>query len=91
VEGFAIICPVHPEEMLKQDDEAILDMIISAGLLSEKLGFRLLGLAGYFGLSRTENPWLYRHMKTAITSGAAFSAWTAYEAAFKATARTRST
>jgi predicted amino acid dehydrogenase len=89
VEGFAIICPVHPEEMLKQDDEAILDMIISAGLLSEKLGFRLLGLAGYFGVVADRKPMLYRHMKTAITSGAAFSAWTAYEAAFKATRKNK--
>jgi len=84
VEGFAIICPIHPDEITKQDDEMILETIISAGLISEKFSLRLLGLAGYFGVVADRKPMLYRHMKTAITSGAAFSAWTAYEAAFKA-------
>ena len=89
VEGFAIICPVHPDEIVKQDDEALLDMIISAGQLSENLGFRLLGLAGYFGVIADKKPMLYRHMKTAITSGAAFSAWTTYEAAFRASRKNK--
>jgi len=84
VSGAIIMSPIHPDEIVKQDDEAIFDRIITAGGLREKLGFKILGLGGYYGVVADKKSLLYKHMKVPVTTGSAFTAWSLYEAAFKA-------
>lgn len=83
VRGAIIMSPVHPDELIKQDDETIFDRIIAAGALRDKLGFKILGLGGYYGVVADKKSLLYKHMKVPVTTGSAFTAWSLYEAAFK--------
>lgn len=84
VNGVVLMSPIHPDEIVKQDDETIFDRIIAAGALREKLGFKILGLGGYYGAVADKKSMLYKHMKIPVTTGSAFTAWSIYEAAFKA-------
>ncbi|MGE5307934.1 MAG: hypothetical protein ACM3OC_02480 [Deltaproteobacteria bacterium] len=82
--GVLLITPIHPDDLLDTDEEILLEKIVSAGRLAQRMGFKILGLGGYFASLADRKPMLYKHMKVPVTTGAAFTAWTAYEAAFKA-------
>lgn len=89
IEGCLIISAIHPEEIRQQDDELIFNKIIEAGSLSEKLGFKILGLGGYYSAIADRKPMLYKHMKVPVTTGSAFTAWCVFEGAFKAARKNR--
>ncbi len=84
IEGCLLISAVDPDEIRKQDDEAIFNKIIEAGQLSERLGFKILGLGGYYSAIADRKSMLYKHMKVPVTTGSAFTAWCVFESAFKA-------
>lgn len=87
--GCAIIAPTFLDAIQQKEDEAVFDTIISADALSERLGFRILGLGGYFSTLANKKPMLHKHLKTPVTTGSAFTAWCVFEGAFKAAKKQR--
>lgn len=83
IQGYLIACPMIPEQIFETDDETILDKIVSAGYLAHKLGCQILGIAGYFAHVADKKPMIYKHVKTAITSGSTFTAWSIFESVYR--------
>jgi len=83
IQGFLICCPMSPEQIFETDEETILDKIVSAGYLARKLEAQIMGVSGYFSAATDKKPMIYKHVKTAITSGSSFSAWSIFEALYR--------
>jgi predicted amino acid dehydrogenase len=86
IQGYLIVCPLLPEDMeelTKLDEELILDKIISAGYVAERLGAKLMGLGGYLGIIADKKPMIYKHLNVPLTSGSTYTAWSIFEAIYK--------
>jgi fatty aldehyde-generating acyl-ACP reductase len=89
IDGYIIMSPILPEDIKKQDDETIFAKIVEAGALCGKLGFKILGLGGYYSAVADKKSMLYKHLKVPVTTGSVFTAWCIFEGAFKATRKNR--
>jgi predicted amino acid dehydrogenase len=83
IEGYLIVCPLLPDSIFETDEETILNKIIAAGSISAGLNTQILGLEGYVASIADKKPMIYKHLKTAVTSGSSFTAWSVYEAVYK--------
>ena len=86
IQGYFIVCPLLPEEieeLIELDEELLLDKIISAGYIAQRLGARIMGLGGYLGILADKKPMIYKHLKVPVSSGSTFTAWSIFEAVFK--------
>lgn len=80
IKGYLIICPGLVEE------DFILDKILAAGHLAEKLGVRILGLDGLIAqVADKEYKRLTKSLKMPLTSGNALVAWSVFEAIYRLT------
>mgnify|MGYP001601957874 CR=1 FL=1 len=80
IQGYLIVLPLLPEQMVELDEELVLDKIITASYLARDLKAELLGLGGYAAVIADKKPMLYKHLKTSVTSGTSFTAWSIIEA-----------
>ncbi len=80
IQGYFIVSPLLPEQVVGFDEELVLDKIITASYLSRDLGAELLGLGGYAAVIADKKPMLCKHLKTPVTSGTSFTAWSVIEA-----------
>jgi fatty aldehyde-generating acyl-ACP reductase len=80
IQGYLIVSPLLPEQTIELDEELVLDKIITASYLARDLGAELLGLGGYASVVADKKPMLHKHLKTPVTSGTSFTAWSAIEA-----------
>jgi len=86
IQGYLIICPLLPEEiknLIKLDEELLLDKIISAGYIAERLEAKIMGLGGYLGIIADKKPMIYKHLKVPLSSGSTFTAWSVFEKVYK--------
>ncbi len=86
IQGYLIVCPLLPEEikkLIKLDEELLLDKIISAGYIAERLGAGIMGLGGYLGVIADRKPMIYKHLKVPLSSGSTFTAWSVFERVYK--------
>jgi len=83
VEGYFIVCPLLPEQMLKLDKDFVLKKIISCGYIAEKLGAKILGLGGYTSIIGDKGFSIAKDLKIAVTSGNSLTAWAVTEALIK--------
>ena len=84
VEGYFIVCPLLPEQMVKLDEKIVLDKIISAGHIAEELGAKIVGLGGYTSVVGDKGLTIARRLKIPVTSGNTYTAWAVFEAIYRA-------
>lgn len=80
VQGFFVGCPLLPKQMLELEREFVLDRIVDAGKIAERLGARILGLGGYTSIVGDKGRTVASRLGIAVTSGSAMTAWSAVEA-----------
>jgi predicted amino acid dehydrogenase len=85
INGYIIMSPLLPESILEIDEESIIHKIVEAGGIAKELGAHILGLEGYFATIADKKPMIYKHLKTAITSGTTFTAWSVFESIYMTT------
>jgi len=82
VSGYFIALPMVLSQE-ENDNIFIMDKILAAIGIAEKLGVNLLGLGGCASLYSDKGFTAIRTAKIPITSGSVFNAWTVYEAIFR--------
>ena len=80
VQGFFVVCPFLPKQMLGLDTELVFGRIVGAGRIAERLGARILGLGGYTSIVGDKGITVASRLSIAVTSGSAMTAWSAVEA-----------
>lgn len=83
IQGYFIACPLLPKQMLDLDEGFVLDKIISAGHIAERLGAEIVGLGGYTSIVGDKGQTIANSLKIPVTSGNTFTAWSAFEAIFR--------
>jgi predicted amino acid dehydrogenase len=87
VQGFFVVCPLLPKQMLELETEFVLERIVGAGRIAERLGARILGLGGYTSIVGDKGRTVASRLSIAVTSGSAMTAWSAVEAVRRLAAR----
>ncbi len=82
--GYLIIWPVLKETIASLDKESIKEKIIEAGLLAGRLGARMMGTNGSYGLSAQDLTTIARKIKIPFTSGESLLSWSFFESLFLA-------
>lgn len=80
VQGFFVVCPLLPKQMLELKTEFVLGRIVGAGRIAERLGAGILGLGGYTSIVGDKGHTVASRLGLAVTSGSAMTAWSAVEA-----------
>jgi len=80
VQGFFVVCPLLPKQMLELETEFVLGRIVGAGRIAERLGAGILGLGGYTSIVGDKGRTVASRLSIAVTSGSAMTAWSAVEA-----------
>src|SRR4030042_5759548 len=83
VRGYLIGCPLLPDQMLKLDEEFVLDKIITAGKIAETLGVKIIGLGGYTSIVGDKGYSIAKNLKIPVTSGNSLTAWAVIESILK--------
>jgi predicted amino acid dehydrogenase len=84
VEGYFIFCPLLSAQMVEFGREFILDKLFFAGHLAKQTGARIIGLGGDFSLVGDKIETISKLLKIPLTSGHSLTAWSVFEAVFKA-------
>ncbi|MFA6384799.1 MAG: hypothetical protein WCY10_05455, partial [Candidatus Omnitrophota bacterium] len=82
IDGHIIISPILPESILEIDEESIIQKIVEASHIAKNAGADILGLEGYFAAIADKKPMIYKHLKTAVTSGTTFASWAVFESIY---------
>ncbi len=80
VQGFFVVCPLLPKQMLELETEFVIGRIVGAGRIAERLGAGILGLGGYTSIVGDKGRTVASRLSMAVTSGSAMTAWSAVEA-----------
>ena len=80
VQGFFVVCPLLPKQMLELEIESVLERIVGAGRIAERLGAKILGLGAYTSIVGDKGITVASRLSIAVTSGSAMTAWSAVEA-----------
>jgi predicted amino acid dehydrogenase len=81
ITGFTVVCPILTRRLA---DDAELNLLIEAMQLAEKLGADIIGVSGYAAhLADKKYFSITKKIKTPVTSGNAFSAWSLFEQAYR--------
>lgn len=83
IQGYLIVCPLLPEQMLEFEESFVLDRIISAGHLAEQLGVKIVGLGGYTAIVADKGLTLSKKLRIPVTTGKALTAWSVFEAIYR--------
>ncbi|MBL7151643.1 MAG: hypothetical protein ISS32_01370 [Candidatus Omnitrophica bacterium] len=85
IEGYLILCPMLRRQFSSPDEEFILDKVIAAGHIAERMRCAILGLGGYGSiLSLPAYDRIVQTLKIPVTSGNALTAWTVIEVLYRA-------
>ena len=79
-QGFFVVCPLLPKQMLELEIGFVLDRIVGAGKIAERLGAGILGLGAYTSIVGDKGYTVASRLSMAVTSGSAMTAWSAVEA-----------
>ncbi len=83
IQGYLIISPLLTEETARLDEELILNKIINASYIARDLKADLLGIGGYASAIADKKPMLCKHLKTPVTNGTSFTAWSVIESLYR--------
>lgn len=84
IDCHAIACPLLPEDMVRLDEEFVLNRITQAVQKSERLGAKLAVLGGFASVIGNEGEAVSKHVNIAVTSGNTYTASLAVEGIVKA-------
>lgn len=84
ISGFLILCPLL-QALSGLEEGVIIDKIISASRIAEKLGAKILGLGGYTALITDKSNTLAKNLKIPLTSGNSYTSWSVFEAIYRLT------
>lgn len=84
IEGDMILVSLLPEQILTLDSDFILEKIVQAGKISEKLGDRIVGLGAYAAQVGRKGILVARRLNIPVTTGSAYTIAVAVEATLKA-------
>jgi fatty aldehyde-generating acyl-ACP reductase len=85
IEGFFVACPLTPRYILEPNQEFVLQKIISTAHFAEKLGVKILGLSRYAAIVTDNGVKLAGNIHIPVTTGSTFTAWSVFEAIYRAT------
>ncbi|GFN22853.1 shikimate dehydrogenase [Thermanaeromonas sp. C210] len=83
-EGWFISCPLTSRQMVSLPEELVLDHIIRAGRLAEKLGAEIVGLGAMTSVVGDAGITIARHLNIPVTTGNSYTVATALEGTRKA-------
>lgn len=83
IDGCFIFCPLLPKQMVRLEEKFVLDRIISAGRIAERLGAKILGLGGYTSIVGDKGYTIAKNLKIPVTSGNTLTAWAVFEAIYR--------
>lgn len=83
IKGYFITLPLLPQQLRESGEEFILDKVIAAGHIAERLGARILGLGGYLSVLVEKGLNVSGKLKIPVTSGGTFTAWSVIEAIYR--------
>lgn len=85
-EGWFITCPLTAKQMLSLPQEMVIDKIIEAGKIAEKLGAGIVGLGAFTSVVGDAGVTVAKNLDIAVTTGNSYTVATAIEGAKKAAA-----
>lgn len=80
IEGWFVACPYTPSAMLRLKPERVMEKIIQAGRLAEKLGARILGLGAFTSVVGDAGVTVSRALDIPVTTGASYTVYIAVQA-----------
>lgn len=83
-EGFFIMCPLLPEQILSMDQNFVLKRVIDAGKIAERMKANLIGLAAYTSLVGKRGALIGKNLKTPVTTGTSYTIVIAIQGILKA-------
>lgn len=84
INGYFVICPLLHNQMLELEKKLVLDKIIAAIQVAQRLGSKIMGLDTLASrLLDNEYSTVFKNLKIPVTNGSSFSAWSVFEAIFR--------
>ncbi|MDS1030976.1 shikimate dehydrogenase [Bacillota bacterium LX-D] len=83
-EGYFVACPLTTRQMLKLPEKYVLQKIISAGRMAEKLGAQILGLGAMTSVVGDAGITVAKNLHIPVTTGNSYTVFTALEGTRKA-------
>lgn len=80
IKGWFVACPYTPARMLELPEKTVYRKIIQTGLLTEKLGARLLGLGAFTSVVGDAGITIAKHLSIPVTTGDAYTVAVAVDA-----------
>lgn len=84
ISGELIACPLLPIQMASLQENVVLEKIVYAAKLGERLGAKIIGLGGFASVVGNEGEEVSKRVNIAVTSGNTYTAALALEGIFKA-------
>lgn len=83
IDGELILCPLLPEQILTLNSHFVLNRIIEAGHIAEKLGAKIFALGGYTAQVGQKGVKVANALKIPVTTGTTYTIVTVIEAVLK--------
>ncbi|MDD4899779.1 MAG: shikimate dehydrogenase [Candidatus Omnitrophica bacterium] len=84
VEGYFVVCPLLPQQILNLDKDFVEGRIIQACRLGEKIGAKIIGLGGYTSVIGDKGITIAKNVNIAVTTGNSYTAASVIESVLKA-------
>ena len=83
-EGWFVACPLTARQMMSLPEEFVIDRIVAAGRVAEKLGAKIVGLGAFTSVVADAGVSIAKRLDIAVTSGNSYTVATALEGARQA-------
>jgi len=84
IEGWFVACPLTTRQMMQLPEAFVLNKIIKAGKLAEKLGAKIVGLGAFTSVVGDAGITIAKNLNIAVTTGNSYTVATAIEGAKEA-------
>jgi len=78
-EGWFVVCPLTSRQMVEMPEPYVVNKIIKAGKVAEKLGAKVVGLGAFTSIVGDAGITIAKHLKIAVTTGNSYTVATALE------------
>jgi predicted amino acid dehydrogenase len=78
-EGWFVGCPLTSRQMVEMPEPYVVNKIIKAGKVAEKLGAKVVGLGAFTSIVGDAGITIAKHLKIAVTTGNSYTVATALE------------
>ncbi|MFH1798788.1 MAG: shikimate dehydrogenase [Candidatus Omnitrophota bacterium] len=73
IDGYLIMCPLLPDQILNMDSKLVLKKVIEAGKIAESLKVKIIGLGAYVALAGRKGVFVQRNLNTPVTTGTSYT------------------